>query len=57
MSQKGKGDTDNALKSQRRRNQELGANMMLDPELYEGIVTQTIIEPTVSVLPISRMSH
>ncbi|XP_037638022.1 uncharacterized protein si:dkeyp-121d4.3 isoform X2 [Sebastes umbrosus] len=26
--------------------QELGVNMMLDPELYEGIVSQTIIEPT-----------
>lgn len=27
---------------------ELGVNMLLDPELYEGIVSQTIIEPTVS---------
>lgn len=28
---------------------ELGPNMRLDSELYEGIVSQTIIEPTVSV--------
>lgn len=27
---------------------EVGPNMKLDPELYEGVVTQTIIEPTVS---------
>lgn len=29
---------------------EVGPNMQLDPELYEGVVTQTIIEPTVSTL-------
>lgn len=28
---------------------EVGPNMRLDLELYEGIVSQTIIEPTVSV--------
>lgn len=28
--------------------QELPPNMILDPELYEGIVSQPIIEPTVS---------
>lgn len=27
---------------------EVGPNMKLDPELYEGVVTQTIIEPSVS---------
>lgn len=26
---------------------EVGPNMKLDPELYEGVVTQTIIEPSV----------
>lgn len=26
---------------------EAGPNMKLDPELYEGVVTQTIIEPSV----------
>lgn len=32
----------NSLKS------EAGANLKLDPELYEGVVTQTIIEPSVN---------
>lgn len=27
---------------------EVGPHMKLDPELYEGVVTQTIIEPSVS---------
>lgn len=27
---------------------DVGPNMKLDPELYEGVVTQTIIEPSVS---------
>lgn len=30
------------------RKAEAGPSMKLDPELYEGVVTQTIIEPTVS---------
>lgn len=30
---------------------DLGPNMRLDTELYEGIVTQTIIEPKVGLHP------
>lgn len=32
-----------------RTKQEIGPNMMLDTELYEGIVSQTIIEPKVTL--------
>lgn len=32
-----------------RTKQEIGPNMVLDTELYEGIVSQTIIEPKVTL--------
>lgn len=32
-----------------RTRQEIGPNMVLDTELYEGIVSQTIIEPKVTL--------
>lgn len=42
------GGGDGGLKLQSSLKAEMGPNMKLDPELYEGVVTQTIIEPTVS---------
>lgn len=49
------GDSDNdsskSFKGKANSKMELGPNMKLDPELYEGIVSQPIIEPTVSKTP------
>lgn len=39
---------DGAQRSHSSGKSDVGANMKLDPELYEGVVTQTIIEPSVS---------
>lgn len=40
-------EDDNVGKLQNSMKPEGGPNMKLDPELYEGVVTQTIIEPSV----------
>lgn len=39
---------DRQLKGRANAKLELGSKMVLDPELYEGVVSQPIIEPTVS---------
>lgn len=44
----GDSDPPQALKGKANTKSEIGPTMKLDPELYEGIVSQPIIEPTVS---------
>ena len=44
----GDGDSSRPPRGKAHTKQELGPNMKLDTELYEGIVSQPIIEPTVS---------
>ena len=38
---------DRQLRARANAKLELGSKMVLDPELYEGVVSQPIIEPTV----------
>lgn len=44
----GDGASPQALKGKANTKSEMGPTMKLDSELYEGIVSQPIIEPTVS---------